>query len=78
MTDQNEIAAFQASFRGAVSTADALAALKEKIEALDANVDLSAADLEEIARVTAAHSIASAALRGLVTTMLARRGADAT
>jgi hypothetical protein len=75
MTDPNEIAALKASFRGAITTADALAALKGRIESLDTNADLSAADLDDVARITAAHSIASAALRGLVNTMLARRGA---
>ena len=74
MTDPNEIAALKASFRGAMSTADTLAALKERIESLDAHADATAADLEELARASAAHALASAALRGLVNTMLARRG----
>jgi hypothetical protein len=78
MTDPNEIAALKASFRGAMSTADALVALKERIESLEVNADPSAADLEELARVTAAHALASAALRGFVNTMLARRGVGAT
>jgi hypothetical protein len=77
MTDPNEISAIKASFRGALSTADALAGLKERIEALDSAADLTPADLEDLARVSAAHAIASAALRGLVNTMLARRGAAA-
>lgn len=77
MADSNEIAALKASFRGAIDTADVLARLKESVEALDPHAELSATDLEELARVTAAHSIASAALRGLVNTMLARRGAGA-
>lgn len=77
MTDPNEITALQASFRGALSTADALLALKEKIEGLDARAEIAATDLEDLARVTAAHAVASAALRGLVNTMLARRGQPA-
>lgn len=75
MTDPNEIAALKASFRGALSTAESLAGLKDRIEALDPAGDVNATDLEEVARVTAAHAIASAALRGLIDTMVARRGA---
>ena len=77
MTDPNEIAALKASYKGARGTADALASLGERIEALDPHADIAAADLDELARVTAAHAIASAALRGFVNTMLARRGASA-
>lgn len=77
MTDPNEIAALQASYRGALSTAGALQALSSKIDALGPHADIAAEDLEELARVTSAHAIASAALRGLVNTMLARRGVAA-
>ena len=44
------------------------------VENLDPAVDISADVLEELARVSAAHAIASAALRGLVVTMRTRRG----
>jgi hypothetical protein len=74
MTDPNEMTALKASFRGALKTAETLAAMTARIDALDPHGDISAADLEELARVTAAHAIASTALRGLVNTMLARRG----
>ena len=74
MTDPNEIAALKASFTGALRTAESLAALKDRIEALDPHGDVSADDLDALTRVTAAHSIASAALRGLVATMRTRRG----
>jgi hypothetical protein len=77
MTDPNEIAALKSSFRGAVRTAESLASLSARVEALDAHGEIAAADLDDLARVTAAHAIASAALRGLVTTMLTRRGAPA-
>jgi hypothetical protein len=77
MTDPNEIAALKASFRGALSTAESLAALNGRIESLDPNGEVSAADLEDLARVTAAHATASAALRGLVETMRSRRGIGA-
>jgi hypothetical protein len=76
MPDSNEIAALKASFRGAVATADALAALMPAIETLDPRADIGAAELEEIARVTLAHAVAAQALRGFVNTMRARRGAS--
>jgi hypothetical protein len=73
MTDPNEISALKASFRGAVATADTLHAIRDRIEALDVHSDVSSADLEELSRLTAAHALASAALRGLVVTMVNRR-----
>ena len=75
MTDPNEIRALKASLRGAIDTAAALAALQEKVEALDERGDVAPDHLEELGRVTAAHAIASAALRGLVNRMVARRSA---
>jgi hypothetical protein len=76
MSDPNEISALKASCRGALQTAQALADLSSRIEGLNPSSDIAAADLEELSRVTAAHAIASNALRGLVNTMLARRGAS--
>lgn len=75
MTDVNEIEALKASFRGALATGQTLAALEEKIAALDSRADVSEEDLAELARVTLAHAIAAQALRGLVVTMQTRRGA---
>lgn len=77
MPDQSEIAALKASFQGAVATAESLATLRERIEALSERLEISAADLADLARVTAAHAIASAALRGLVETMKQRRQRNA-
>ena len=77
MTDPNEIAALKAAFQGALRTGEGLAALRDQVERLDAHAEVTAASLDELARVTAAHAIASAALRGLVNTMLARRGVTA-
>ena len=77
MSQVNEFAALQASLRGAMATADALAQLAPRVEVLDPQAELSPTDLEDLARVTAAHAIASNALRGLVNTMLARRGVEA-
>lgn len=73
MSDPNEIAALKSAFRGAIGTAAALAAIENRIENLDPVAEVGADDLEELARVTAAHAIASAALRGLVVTMVTRR-----
>ena len=73
MTDPNGIEALKASFRGALDTADALAALKEKVVALDPSSGLSPQDLEELGRVTLAHAVASQALRGLVELLAASR-----
>lgn len=75
MTDPNEIEALKASLRGALSTAETLAAIRAKVEAFDSRGDVPADDLEELARVTLAHAIAAQALRGLVETMRTRRGA---
>jgi predicted RecB family endonuclease len=77
MSDSSEIAALKASFRGAVRSAEALAALAPRIEALDPHAGLPAEELDELSRITAAHAVASAALRGLVNTMRARRGVEA-
>jgi hypothetical protein len=73
MTDPNEIKALKASFLGALDTAAALTALASTIDTLDEHGEVSPALLDDLSRVTAAHSVASAALRGLVNTMLARR-----
>lgn len=78
MTDPNEIRALKSSLLGAIETAAALTALQPRIDALDERGEIDAADLDELSRVTAAHAIASAALRGLVNTMLARRSASTT
>lgn len=75
MTDANELVALKASFRGALSAADALAAFKDRIESLDTKDDVGGDDFEQLARVAAAHATAAAALRGLINIMRARREA---
>jgi hypothetical protein len=77
MSDPNEIRALKASFRGVIDTGEQLAALQSKVESLDEQGDIAADDLEELGRLTAAHAVASAALRGLVVTMQTRRSAGA-
>jgi len=73
MTDSNEIEALKASFRGALGTAAALAALEDRVLALDPRAEIPAEDLDELARVTLAHAVSSQALRGLIESMRARR-----
>lgn len=75
MTDPSEIAALKAAFLGAVRSGEALAAMREQVESLDLQSEMPAPTLDDLARVSAAHAMASAALRGLVNTMLARRTA---
>lgn len=77
MADLNETRALKASFRGASDTARNLAALSERVEALDDHAEIASDLLDELARVTAAHAVASTAFRGLVMTMQVRRGASA-
>jgi hypothetical protein len=72
MTDSNGIEALKASFRGALSTAEALAALKDKVTALNPDAPIALADLDELGRVTLAHAVASQALRGLIETLRRR------
>ena len=75
MSDVNEIRALKASLRGAIDTAQRLAAIQPNIEALDDHGDPGADLLEELARVSTAHAVASSALRGLIDTMVKRREA---
>lgn len=74
MVDLTEIEALKASMRGARSAADALAGIATKIEAIDPRQDVADADLDDLQRLTLANAIAAQALRGLVETMLKRRG----
>ncbi len=76
MSDVNEIRALKASMRGAIDTAASLSALHQRVEALDEHAEISSETLDELARVSAAHAVASAALRGLIVTMQTRRGAQ--
>jgi hypothetical protein len=73
MTDLTEIEALKASFRGALSTAAALAALEQRVMALDPRAEIPGEDLEELGRITLAHAVSSQALRGLIESMRARR-----
>ena len=73
MKDPNEIRALKASFRGAIDTAAALSALEGRIEALDEHGEIDTELLDALLPVSSAHAVGSAALRGLVQTIQARR-----
>jgi hypothetical protein len=72
MIDTNEIEGLKASFRGAVAAAAALDALQGRVEGLDPHADIDGDLLEDLARVTLAHAVASQALRGFVENMRRR------
>ena len=74
MADVTEIEALKASLRGARAAAEALSVIAARIDASDAHTDVSGADLDDLQRLTLANAIAAQALRGLVETMLKRRG----
>jgi hypothetical protein len=74
MSDPNELAALKASMRGVRRSAEALAGMSDRVEALDPQSDISDTDLDDLQRLSSAHAVAAQALRGLVYTMLKRRG----
>ena len=74
MSDPNELEALKASMRGVRRSAEALAGMSERVEALDGHSDIPDTDLDDLQRLSAAHALAAEALRGLVYTMLKRRG----
>ena len=75
MADVTEIEALKASLRGARAAAEALSARsREGSSARDPHADVADADLDDLQRLTLANAIAAQALRGLVETMLKRRG----
>ena len=74
MVDLTEIEALKASLRGARGAANALAEVAARIEATDVRADVSDSDLDELQRLSLANAVAAQALRGLVESMLKRRG----
>jgi hypothetical protein len=74
MSDLTEIEALKASMRGARGAAGAMTDIAARVEAIDPRTDVADADLDELQRLTLANAIAAQALRGLVETMLKRRG----
>ncbi len=77
MADVTEIEALKASMRGALDAAAALADVAARVEATDPHGDVADADLDDLQRLTLANAVAAQALRGLVETMLQRRGKQA-
>jgi hypothetical protein len=74
MPDLTEIEALRASLRGAHTAAAALGDVAARIERIDAHGDVGDTDLEDLQRLTLSNAIAAQALRGLVESMLKRRG----
>ena len=74
MADLTEIEALRASLRGARGAAAALADVSGRIQAADPHADVAATDLEDLHRLSLANAVAAQALRGLVESMLKRRG----
>ena len=74
MADVTEIEALKASLRGARTAAAALSDLAGRVDVLDAHADVAEGDLDDLQRLTLANAIAAEALRGLVESMLRRRG----
>jgi len=74
MADLTEIEALRASVRGARSAAAALERVATRLDAHDVRTDVADSDLEELQRLTLANAVAAQALRGLVESMLRRRG----
>ena len=74
MADVTEIEALKASMRGARAAAQNLTDLAARVEALDPRAEIPDADLDDLQRLTLANAVAAQALRGLVETILKRRG----
>ena len=74
MVDLTEIEALKASLRGARASAVGLDAVAARIETMNPHADVGEGDLDELQRLTLANAVAAQALRGLVESMLKRRG----
>ena len=74
MADLTEIEALKASLRGARRAAEALTDVAGRTDAADPRSDLPDPDLDELQRLSLANAVAAQALRGLVESMLKRRG----
>ena len=74
MPDLTELEALKASLRGARRAAEALTGVSTRAEAADRRADVAEGDLDELQRLSLANAVAAQALRGLVESMLRRRG----
>lgn len=77
MADPTEIQALGASLRGAIRSAQDLNGLAARIQTTAPHADVLESDLDELQRLSLANAVAAQALRGLVETMLKRRGKGA-
>jgi hypothetical protein len=74
MADPTEIEALKASTRGALRAAEALGAMATRVDDIDPRADIGDGDLDDLQRLSLANAVAAQALRGLVESMLKRRG----
>jgi len=74
MPDLTEIEALKASLRGARRASEALSEVAARTETVDPRTDVPESDLDELHRLSLANAVAAQALRGLVESMLKRRG----
>jgi hypothetical protein len=74
MADLTEIEALKASMRGALRAAEALGAFGTRVDDIDPQADVAEKDLDDLQRLSLANAVAAQALRGLVESMLKRRG----
>lgn len=74
MADLTEIEALKASTRGALRAAEALGGVATRVDDIDPHADVAESDLDDLQRLSLANAIAAQALRGLVESMLRRRG----
>ena len=74
MADLTEIEALKASMRGALRAAEALGAAGTRVDDIDPHADVAEKDLDDLQRLSLANALAAQALRGLVESMLKRRG----
>ncbi|MGH9411483.1 MAG: hypothetical protein ACRD1V_18775 [Vicinamibacterales bacterium] len=74
MADPNELQALAAALRGAMESAEGLASVRTRVQALARGGDVADADLDDLQRLSLTNALAAEALRGLIETMLRRRG----
>lgn len=74
MPDLTEIEALKASLRGARRASEALSEVAARTETVDPRTDVADSDLDDLHRLSLANAVAAQALRGLVESMLKRRG----
>lgn len=74
MADLTEIEALKASMRGALRAAEALGTVATRVDDIDPHADVAEKDLDDVQRLSLANAVAAQALRGLVESMLKRRG----